>query len=221
MLKFEIDTLEGLDESLKGFYEQKGERFRLKVEGIDPADELKEALRKERDERKAAKDKLSEYERTQTEFEAKRLEERQEFETLYKNTKGAFDKQSGEFEEFKRKLADKERGELATQLTSSLTRDTARAELLKKEAMQFIQHTAEGVVISGLDGTMTAEQLGKLLSDKYPFLVDGNQSSGGGATGSNSSSGGAVKKFDEYTGAELSEIRKKDPALYDRLKSNR
>ena len=36
MLKFEVDSLEGLDESVKCLYEQKGERFRLKVEGIDP-----------------------------------------------------------------------------------------------------------------------------------------------------------------------------------------
>jgi len=220
MLKFEVDSLDGLEEGVKSLYEQKGERFRLKVEGIDPADELKEALRKERDERKAAKDKLAEFEKAQQEGEAKRLEETQQFESLYKNTKGELEKKSLELDEFRRKIADKERSELATQLTGTLTRDTARAELLKKEAMQFIQHTADGVVISGPDGTMTAEQLGKHLAQRYPFLVDGNQSSGGGATGSNSS-GGAVKKFDEYTGAELVEIRKKDPALYERLKSNR
>lgn len=220
MLKFELDSLDGLEEGVKSLYEQKGERFRLKVEGIDPADELKEALRKERDERKAAKDKLAEFEKAQQEGEAKRLEETQQFESLYKNTKGELEKKSLELDEFRRKIADKERSELATQLTGILTRDTARAELLKKEAMQFIQHTADGVVISGPDGTMTAEQLGKHLAQRYPFLVDGNQSSGGGATGSNSS-GGAVKKFDEYTGAELVEIRKKDPALYERLKSNR
>ncbi len=220
MLKFEIESLEGLDESVKGLYEQKGDKFRLKVEGIDPADELKEALRKERDERKAAKDRLAEMERMQTEAEQKRLEESQQFESLYKNTKTELEKKAGELEEFKRKIADKERSELATQLASALTRDTARAELLKKEALTYIQHTTDGVVISGPDGTMTAEQLGKFLAERYPFLVDGNQASGGAAPGS-TSSGGAVKKFHEYTGAELSEIRKADPALYERLKANR
>lgn len=220
MLKFEVDSLDGLEEGVKSLYEQKGERFRLKVDGIDDAKELKEALRKERDERKAAKDKLAEFEKAQQEGEAKRLEETQQFESLYKNTKGELEKKSLELDEFRRKIADKERSELATQLTGTLTRDTARAELLKKEAMQFIQHTADGVVISGPDGTMTAEQLGKHLAQRYPFLVDGNQASGGDAPGSKHS-GGAVKKFDEYTGAELVEIRKKDPALYERLKTNR
>ena len=220
MLKFEIESLEGLDEGVKAHYEQKGDKFRLKVEGIDPADELKEALRKERDERKAAKDRLAEFERMQSEAEAKRLEETQQFESLYKNTKTELERKAQELEEFRRKIADKERGEVAGQLVNSLTRDTARAELLKKEALAYIQHTADGVVISGPDGTMTAEQLGRFLAERYPFLVDGNQASGGAAPGS-TSNGGAVKKFNEYTGAELVEIRKKDPAQYERLKANR
>jgi hypothetical protein len=104
------------------------------------------------------------------------------------------------------------------QRTTRGTRDTARAELLKKEALQYIQHTSDGVVISGPDGTMTAEQLGKHLAQRYPFLVDGNQASGGDAPGSKQH-GGAVKKFHEYTGAELVQLRKDDPSLYDRLKT--
>lgn len=220
MLKFEIESLEGLDEGVKGLYEQKGDKFRLKVEGIDPADELKEALRKERDERKAAKEKLAEFESAAEQKERERLEKDQQWETIAKNEKARAEKAETALAERERKIAEKERSELATQLTSTLTRDTARAELLKKEALLFIQYNADGVVISGPDGTMTAEQLGKHLAERYPFLVDGNQSSGGGATGSKSS-GGAVKKFDEYTGAELSQIRKDDPALYDRLKANR
>ena len=218
MLSFEVDTLDGVEEQFKPLYEEKGGKYRLKVTGIDPADELKEALRKEREDRQAANAKLSDYEKAQAESEAKRLEEKQEFETLYKNTKGAFDKQSQEFDDFRRKLADKDRGELATELANSLTRDVSRADLLKKEALAYIQHTADGVVISGPDGTLTKDQLKSQLAERYPFLVDGNQSSGGGATGSNKGSG-AVKKFEEHTGAELSELRKQDPAQYERLNS--
>lgn len=215
-LQFEVESLDGVDDGIKELYEQKGDKFRLKVEGFDDAEALREALRKERDERKAAKERLAELERSQQEAERKRLEETQQFEDLYKNTKSALDKREAEFEEFRRKLADKERGELATQLVGQMTRDTARAELLKKEALSYIQHTSDGVVISGPDGTMTAEQLGKHLAERYPFLVDGNQASGGGATG-DKIGGGAVKKFEQYTGAELSDIRKRDPQQYDRL----
>jgi len=219
MLKFELDSLDGLDDGVKALYEQKGDKFRLSVEGIDPADELKEALRKERDERRGAKDELAQLRQQQADAEAKRLEDNQQFESLYKNTKTELEKSTSELGEFKRKIADKERGELAAQLANSLSRDTGKAELLKKEALAFIQHTSDGVVISGPDGTMTAEQLGKHLTERYPFLVDGNQSSGGGANGSNSG-GGATKKFEEYSGAELSAIRQKDPSQYDRLNAD-
>ena len=219
MLKFELDSLEGLDEGVKGLYEQKGERFRLKVEGIDPADELKEALRKERDERRAVKEKLADFEKAAEAKDRERLEKDQQWETIAKNEKTRAEKAETTLAERERKIAEKERGEVAALLTGTLTRDTARAELLKKEALSFIQHTVDGVVISGPDGTMTAEQLGKYLAEKYPFLVDGNQSSGGGASGSNSG-GGATKKFEELTGAELSAIRQKDPAQYDRLKAD-
>ena len=61
MLKFEVDTLDGLDDGVKALYQQHGNKFRLAVEGIDPADELKEALRKEREERAAAKANLKEF----------------------------------------------------------------------------------------------------------------------------------------------------------------
>ena len=219
MLKFELDSLEGLDEGVKGLYEQKGERFRLKVEGIDPADELKEALRKERDERRAVKEKLAEFEKAAETKDRERLEKDQQWETIAKNEKARAEKAETTLAERERKIAEKERGEVAALLTGTLTRDTARAELLKKEALSFIQHTVDGVVISGPDGTMTAEQLGKHLAEKYPFLVDGNQSSGGGASGS-ISGGGASKKFEELTGAELSAIRQKDPAEYDRLNAD-
>ena len=44
-LKFEIDSLDGVGEAVKGFYTKHGDKYRLDVEGIDPADELKEALK--------------------------------------------------------------------------------------------------------------------------------------------------------------------------------
>src|SRR5574343_271265 len=50
-LKFEIDreAHAELPEATQALYAPHGDKFRLQVEGIDPADELKEALRKERE----------------------------------------------------------------------------------------------------------------------------------------------------------------------------
>lgn len=61
----------------------------------------------------------------------------------------------------------------------------------------------------------TESKFKRLIKADLPTQGNGN------ANGSNGSGGSAVKKFNDYTGAELSEIRQRDPALYDRLKSNR
>ena len=81
--------------------------------------------------------------------------------------------------------------EAALKVAASLTRDTAKAELLKKEILNYTEHSADGVKFKGESGDMTAEQLTAHLTKQYPFLVDGNQSSGGGANGGNG--GGAAK----------------------------
>ena len=68
-LKFEIDreAHAELPEATQALYAPHGDKFRLQVEGIDPADELKEALRKEREQSAAAK---AEARRMQAEREA-------------------------------------------------------------------------------------------------------------------------------------------------------
>jgi hypothetical protein len=216
-LKFEVDSLEGLDDGVKALYVAHGAKFRLAVEGIDPADELKEALRKEREERAAAKAKLKELEDKRVAEENDRLTKAGEFEALYKKATESASATAKELQELKDKIATKEREATAAQIAGGLTRDTARAELLKKEAIRFVQYTPEGIKINGEDGAaLTAEQLGKHLATKYPFLVDGNQASGGGASGTHNS-GGATKKFTDYSASELSAIRKESPEVYERL----
>ena len=51
-------------------------------------------------------------------------------------------------------------------------------------------------------------KLSAYLTDRYPFLVDGHNSSGGGAKGSSSNFGG--KKWSEMTEAEHVSLFKKD-----------
>ena len=218
-LQFEVETLDGIDEVLQGLYQKHGEKYRLKVEGIDPADELKEALRKEREERAEAKRKLAEFEKQQDEGERKRLEERQEFEQLYKTEAEAKGKLSKELDDLRASIANEKRSTAALKIAGSLTKDEKRSSLLVKQALQFIHHTPEGVKINGPDGeAWDTSKLSEYLKAEYPFLVDGSQASGGGANGSNGS-GATLKKFNEYSGAELSEIRQRDPQLYDRMRT--
>lgn len=142
-------------------------------------------------EKKTVQGRAQELEQMQAEAEQKRLEEKQEFEKLWRQEQEQRTKASTELESLRKSIADNSRSETALKLAASLTRDNARAELLKKEALAYIQHTPDGVKIQGPDGDMTAEQLSAHLAKQFPFLVDGNQSSGGGALGSKSGSGAA------------------------------
>lgn len=224
-LKFEItaDEYEQLDEGQQALYDKHGDGYRLQVEGIDPADELKEALRKEREERAEAKRKLQEHESEAERRERERLEKQQEWEQLSKQERERADKADKELADLRDKVANSERTASAEGVVAGLIDKEAqggvqRYELLRKEALQFIAHTPEGIKINGPEGeAWDAKQLGEHLSTQYPFLVDGSKASGGGAPGSQG--GGAVtKKFDQMTAADLSALRKEKPDEYERLR---
>jgi len=219
-LQFEItkEEHEALDASVQGLYSAKGDGFRLDVNGIDPADELKEALRKEREEKSNYKSKVKEIEEAQASATQKSLEDREEFKTLYGGEKEKSATLAKELDDLKSNIAQKDRNSEAYKIVSAIATNTAKAEILQQQAMQFIHHTPEGIKINGPDGeAWDAAKLTVYLKEKYDFLVDGSKASGGGATGGGNS-GGAAKKFGEYTGAELVAIRKDDPAIYDQLK---
>lgn len=61
MLQYTTDSLETVDESLHGLYEQTDNGYRLKVTGVDDATGLKTALQSERDARKAAEKAAKDY----------------------------------------------------------------------------------------------------------------------------------------------------------------
>lgn len=182
-LKFEVDSLEGVDDAIKPLYQEHNGKFRLAVEGIDPADELKNALSREREERKSAKQRAEELQKALEAKELAELEGQKKYEELYKREQETRNKTAAELELLRKSIAERELSESALKVAGSLTRDAAKADLLKKEAMAYAVHSADGVkfTVDGVD--VTAEQLQQHLAKQYPFLADGVQSSGGGASG--------------------------------------
>tara|TARA_R110000851_G_scaffold33896_4_gene90402 strand:+ start:7994 stop:8695 length:702 start_codon:yes stop_codon:yes gene_type:complete len=225
MLKFKItkDEFEALEEIQQALYAEAGDGYQLQVDGLDDGAELKEALRKEREERAEAKRKLKEFETEAERKERERLEQRQEWEQLAKSEREQREQRDKELAELRDEVANGKRTNSAESIVAGLidkdaTGGVQRYNLLKKEAMQFIAHTPEGVKINGPDGeAWNGKQLGEYLSQQYPFLVDGSKASGGGAPGS--SGGGAVSKsWDQLSGMERVELRRNDPAEHQRLK---
>lgn len=224
--QLEKEKFEALEESQQALYKETDDGYVLDVEGIDDGKELKEALRKEREERAAAKKRAKELEDAQSEAERKRLEEKQEYETLYKKEQGTRSEMEKKLTELQDKVANGERTTAAERVIANLIDPSAeggakRYELLRKEALQHIAHTPEGVKINGPDGeAWDAKALGEHLSTQYPFLVDGSKASGGGAPGSKG--GGAAnqktvtrQEFDQMSQGDRSTFSKEGGKVVD------
>lgn len=221
-LEYNLDKTKhaALDESLQSLYKADGEGFRLDVTGTDEAKELKEALRKEREASAAAKKKAGDLETANTEAERLRLEKQGEFEALYKKSEETNTATTKKLSDLQDKVANGARSTEALKIATSLTKDTSRAALLQKEALQFITHTEEGgVKMNGPDGSAwTPELMGAHLTEAYPFLVDGSQASGGGAGGDGG--GGSAKTmtradFSKQTPVEQSAFMKDGGSVTD------
>ena len=165
------------------------------------------------------KERLSELEKAQQEAEEARQREKGEFKSLYEKTQAELETERENARKFRQQIQQKELEGAANALVTELTRDNKRAELLRKEALQFAKYTDEGVKFEVGGVEVDAAKLKEKLSADYPFLVDGSQASGGGAQGGNRN--GQAGKWADYSSAELSEIRKSDPARYEQLKSTR
>ena len=179
---------------------------------------LKSKLEELLGEAKTAKQKARELEELQQQEAEARAKEKGEFKELYEREQKAKAELAEKYEGFAKRIQQKEVEGAAQSIASELTRDTKRAELLRKEISQFAKYTDEGVKFEMGGVEVDRAKVMTHISDNYPFLIDGSGASGGGASGSKSN-GGAVKKFNEYTGAELSAIRKDNPAEYERLKT--
>lgn len=188
----------------------------------------KERMQAKLDELLAETKKAKESKR-QAEEEAKAAaEEKAKSENDYKQLYESAQARIREMEEREAKAAELSKRQKieseAIRIASSLTKDTAKADLLAKEIKSRLSVDAEGFKVLDESGNLTISSIDELVSsvkERYAFLVDANGSTGGSATGANS---GAVKtsnkKFNEYTGAELSEMRKTDPGAYEQLKSD-
>lgn len=229
MLKFEIDSLEGLDESLHGFYEQHGDKYRLKVEGIDPADELKEALRKEREERKAARERAEELERKAqqaAEEAAKRSGDTEALDRSWqeKHTKALSERES-ELAAARAHVQELTVGAMAARIAGELAVQNCASTLEKLIRPRLSMEIRDGkpvVVVLDNEGRPTAltpdEFKNEITSDaSLAPLVAGSKATGGGAAGSKG--GGAAKTWDQLSGMERVELRRTNPAEHARLKA--
>ena len=226
-LQFEVDSVEGLDDAVKSLYVEKDGKFRLDVSGIDPADELKEALRKEREVSKSRQAKLEELDAARAKREKEAEAEKQkileeaarksgDFDSLRASYEEKFEKSKGEYEskvksldsQLEKLLVDNKALDIATQIAPdnvALMLPHVKARIGTRVDDDGQKHTAF-MDKNGNLSSLTADDLVKeFMEDKtFAAVVTGSRATGGGATGGGR--GGASKTI------KRSEFERLDPA---------
>ncbi len=223
MLKYKLtagdyEALE--DEAVQGLYEEQEDgTYQLSVEGIDDGAELKEALRKEREDRKAARKRAAELEAEREAAEKDAREKQGQFKELYEKTQADLEAEKKRVIELHQTMKQKEVEAVAGAIAATLTKDVRRAGLLKEKAMQYLKYDADSsqVVIEIGGIPVDRDKLAEKLSSEYDFLVDGKDASGGGASGGANSQGG-FRPLKEYTEEEVREMYQSNPAFRDHIK---
>lgn len=169
-------------------------------------------------EKKTVAQRAKELEDQQRAHEEERLKEKSQFKELYERAQKEKSELQETYEAFRDRIQRQEIKLASSSIVASLTRDTARAELLAEKAEAMAKHTDDGVRYEIGGVVVEPEKVCEFLRSKFPFLCDGSGATGGGAAGG-SKHGGAGKKFNEYSGAELSAIRRENPGEYERLKN--
>lgn len=233
MFKYQLDSLDGLDEGARAFYEEKDGKFQLKVEGIPQSEDvsgLKAKLEELLGESKAAKAKAREAEEAAKKAEEERARKAGDVEALENSWREKLTKREQELLSERESLASQIKeltvGRAATDLAAELAVQGSAKALLPHLQARLSMDIRDGkptVVVLDANGKPSAATLEELKAEfvndpAFAPLIVGSKASGSGASGAKPG-GGAAKKFDEYTGAELSAIRKSDPALYERLKN--
>jgi hypothetical protein len=214
-LKLILDTLDGLDDGVKALYSEKDGKFHLNVEGVEDVSGLKNKIKELTDETKAEREKRQRLEREAEENEQKRATEAGEFKTLYEKSQSDLEKERAANRDFRQKMQDRDRDAAAAALAGQLTRDTAKAGVLKKELLAHAEFTDEGVQFKIGGIVQDQPKMLEHMKTQYPFLVDGIQSNGGGANGG--SGGAAGKKLSEMNDEERLDLVKNDPERFRKL----
>jgi len=180
MLKFEIENLDSVDEGFRDLYEENDGVFRLKVEGIDPADELKNALKKERESSKEAANKLRELEKLKADAENKALEEQGKYKELSERERQERLDTQQKLDELTRRIAEGKRDTLVRDLASTMTNDTTEQKIISRFALDYISIEGDEATFSK-DIKEIESELSQFVSNKSNGSNDGGNNQGGGA----------------------------------------
>ena len=195
-IKYSVSTEEfgALDDSQQGLYSQGEDGYTLNVEGVPREDVsgLKRKIDELLTEKKTVQQKASEAEELARVQAAEKMRKANDFEQLYNSSESERQKASEELATLKANLQKQQIAGQAGQVASELTKDVARAKLLTEQISSRLSLVDGEVRVLDVNGNLTVstvQELTQSIKAEYPFLVDGSQAAGGGATGGNSGAG--------------------------------
>ena len=215
MLKYQIDSLDGLDDSMRALYTEQDGKFVLGVEGIPQGEDvsgLKNKVTELLNEKK-------ESERLRKEAEDKARQEREEalrksgnVEELEKSWSEKYTRRETELSQqleterttLSAQIRDLTVGRMATDLAAELAVQGSAKALLPHLERRLGVETRDGkptVVVLGQDGKLSAATVDELKKEfasdpAFAPLIAGSKASGGGAGGAGKGGGAAQKRSD-------------------------
>lgn len=235
MLKFELDSLEGLDEAHKSFYEEKDGKYTLKVDGLpQPNSEELEGLRRNRDELLAEK-KAEQQKRKEAEEKARKDAEENakktgDIEALEKSWQEKLSKRETELLEKNQQYEARihnltvvaEASKLASKLAIQGSESVLLPHIAPRLQAEFVNGEVKFRVLDkqGKPSAMTIDDLEKEIRSDVAFkpMIRASSASGSGASGANG--GSATKKPNEMTNAERIEWQRTDPQGFAQATAN-
>lgn len=214
MLKFQLDTLEGVDEAVRALYTEKDGKFVLGIEGLpQPEDvsglksKVEELLGEKKAAEKARKD-AEEQARLEREEAARKSGNVEELE---KSWSEKYNRREAELNG----MLEQERGTLSTQIrdltVGRTATDIASALAIPGSAKALLPHIERRLSVEQRDGkpvVVVLDQQGKLSAatldelkaefandTAFAPLIAGSKASGGGAAGAGGGGGAAKGKI--------------------------
>ena len=183
MQKYLIESLDSVDEALRGFYKQREDgKYQLQLEDVSvdgligKRDELLNEL-------KQTKSQLKAIEANTQDAEKKRLEEAQQFEQLYRSAEAEKARFAAELQALNERVIGEKRTSEALKFASLVTSNPKQQQLLVRELIDHIKPTETGEL--SVEGLLAGdlETVKSRIKTEYPFLADAVVSTGGGAIG--------------------------------------
>lgn len=227
-LKYQLDSLEGLDDSVKSLYTQKDGKYVLGIEGLPDTGEL-DGLKKKVDEllseKKDAAKKAKEAEEAAARAAEEAARKTGDVAALEKSWQEKFEKREAELQaqidQLNSNITNLTVGQTATRMAAELAVQGSADVLLPHISNRLRSEIRDGRAVTvvldkdGKPSAMTVDELkNEFVSNKaFAPLIAGSKANGGGADGGGQGGGAANGNFGGSKTERVAAIKAKFPEL--------